>query len=74
MRGMPASLITFDHLSVSEIISARISSGVLPRTSPPVAAAPQRALLVAVDLGRKDAPLEPELAEFAALTRAAGSR
>ena len=37
MRGMPASLITFDHLSVSEMISARISSGVLPRTSPPVA-------------------------------------
>jgi GTP-binding protein HflX len=38
-----------------------------------VAAAPQRALLVAVDLGNRDAPLAPELAEFAALVRAAGS-
>lgn len=39
----------------------------------PVAAAPQRALLVAVDLGETSAPLKPELEEFAALTRAAGA-
>jgi GTP-binding protein HflX len=37
-----------------------------------VAQAPQRALLVAVDLGDRAAPLAPELAEFAALVRAAG--
>jgi GTP-binding protein HflX len=37
-----------------------------------VADPPQRALLVAVDLGDRRAPLEPELAEFAALVRAAG--
>jgi GTP-binding protein HflX len=37
-----------------------------------VADAPQRALLVAVDLGDRSAPLAPELAEFAALVRAAG--
>jgi GTP-binding protein HflX len=37
-----------------------------------VAAAAQRALIVAVDLGRRDAPLEPELDEFVALARAAG--
>ncbi len=37
-----------------------------------VAEAPQRALLVAVDLQDRSAPLEPELAEFAALVRAAG--
>jgi GTP-binding protein HflX len=37
-----------------------------------VAAPPQRALLIAVDLQDKDAPLAPELAEFAALVRAAG--
>ena len=33
---------------------------------------PQRALLVAVDLGDRDAPLAPEFAEFAALARATG--
>jgi GTP-binding protein HflX len=37
-----------------------------------VADAPQRALLVAVDLSDRAAPLGPELAEFAALVRAAG--
>lgn len=37
-----------------------------------VADAPQRALLVAVDLNDRDAPLAPEFAEFAALVRAAG--
>jgi GTP-binding protein HflX len=37
-----------------------------------VADAPQRALLVAVDLGDRDAPLEAELVEFGALVRAAG--
>jgi GTP-binding protein HflX len=37
-----------------------------------VADAPQRALIVAVDLGDRDAPLGPELVEFAALIRAAG--
>jgi GTP-binding protein HflX len=37
-----------------------------------VADAPQRALLVAVDLNDRSAPLAPELAEFAALVRAAG--
>ena len=37
-----------------------------------VAAAAQRALVVAVDLGVRDAPLEPELEEFIALARAAG--
>ncbi len=36
------------------------------------AAEPQRALLVAVDLGDRDAPLAPEFAEFAALARATG--
>ena len=38
-----------------------------------VADAPQRALLVAVDLGDRTAPLAPEFAEFAALVRAAGA-
>jgi GTP-binding protein HflX len=37
-----------------------------------VADAPQRALLVAVDLADRGAPLGPELEEFAALVRAAG--
>jgi GTP-binding protein HflX len=37
-----------------------------------VADAPQRALLVAVDLNDRDAPLAPEFTEFAALVRAAG--
>jgi GTP-binding protein HflX len=37
-----------------------------------VADAPQRALLVAVDLNDRTAPLAPEFAEFAALVRAAG--
>jgi GTP-binding protein HflX len=37
-----------------------------------VADAPQRALLVAVDLSDRSAPLAPELAEFSALVRAAG--
>ena len=37
-----------------------------------VAPRPQRALLVAVDLGDRDAPLAPEFAEFAALARATG--
>lgn len=37
-----------------------------------VADAPQRALIVAVDLGDRAAPLAPELVEFAALIRAAG--
>jgi len=37
-----------------------------------VADAPQRALLVAVDVHDRAAPLAPELAEFAALVRAAG--
>jgi GTP-binding protein HflX len=37
-----------------------------------VADAPQRALLVAVDTGDRERPLAPELAEFAALARAAG--
>jgi GTPase len=37
-----------------------------------VAPRPQRALLVAVDLGERDAPLAPEFAEFAALARATG--
>ena len=42
-------------------------------TSPDtVAPRPQRALLVAVDLGDRDAPLAPEFAEFAALARATG--
>ncbi len=39
-----------------------------------VAPRPQRALLVAVDLGDRDAPLAPEFAEFAALARATGRR
>jgi len=38
-----------------------------------VASPPQRALLVAVDLGDRNAPLAPEFAEFAALVRAAGA-
>jgi len=38
-----------------------------------VAAPAQRALLVAVDLGDRNAPLAPEFAEFAALARAAGA-
>jgi GTP-binding protein HflX len=38
-----------------------------------VAAPPQRVLLVAVDLSDRSAPLAPELAEFAALVRAAGA-
>ena len=33
---------------------------------------PLRALLVAVDLGDRDAPLAPEFLEFAALARATG--
>jgi GTP-binding protein HflX len=33
---------------------------------------PQRALLVAVDVGNREAPLAPEFAEFAALARATG--
>jgi GTP-binding protein HflX len=37
-----------------------------------VADAPQRVLLVAVDLGDRRAPLAPEFAEFEALVRAAG--
>jgi GTP-binding protein HflX len=37
-----------------------------------VADAPQRALIVAVDVGDRNAPLAPELEEFAALVRAAG--
>jgi GTP-binding protein HflX len=37
-----------------------------------VAPRPQRALLVAVDLGDRNAPLAPEFAEFAALARATG--
>ena len=37
-----------------------------------VAPNPLRALLVAVDLGDRDAPLAPEFAEFAALARATG--
>jgi len=37
-----------------------------------VAPRPQRALLVAVDLGDRAAPLAPEFAEFAALARASG--
>ncbi len=37
-----------------------------------VADPPQRALLVAVDLNDRAAPLAPEMAEFAALVRAAG--
>ena len=37
-----------------------------------VAPAPQRALLVAVDVGDRAAPLAPEFAEFAALARATG--
>jgi GTP-binding protein HflX len=39
----------------------------------PVAAPAQRVLLVAVDLGDREAPLAPEFAEFAALARAAGA-
>jgi len=42
-----------------------------PRLSP-VAPRPQRALLVAVDLGDRRAPLAPEFVEFGALARAAG--
>ena len=38
-----------------------------------VADPPQRALVVAVDLGDRAAPLAPELAEFGALVRAAGA-
>lgn len=38
-----------------------------------VAAPAQRALLVAVDLGDRNAPLAPEFEEFAALARAAGA-
>jgi GTP-binding protein HflX len=38
-----------------------------------VAAPVQRALLVAVDLGDRNAPLAPEFEEFAALARAAGA-
>src|SRR5271169_6046528 len=37
-----------------------------------VAPPPQRALLVAVDLGDRERPLAPEFAEFAALARATG--
>jgi GTPase len=37
-----------------------------------VAPRPQRALLVAVDVGDRDAPLAPEFAEFGALARATG--
>jgi GTP-binding protein HflX len=37
-----------------------------------VAPRPQRALLAAVDVGDRDAPLAPEFAEFAALARATG--
>jgi GTP-binding protein HflX len=37
-----------------------------------VAPRPQRALLVAVDVGDRDAPLAPEFAEFAALAKATG--
>src|SRR4051812_25569825 len=37
MRGIFASSMTFVHLAISERTSSRISSGVLPRASPPVA-------------------------------------
>jgi hypothetical protein len=37
MRAIFVSSITFDHLAISALTSVRISSGVLPRTSPPVA-------------------------------------
>ena len=44
----------------------------MPRVSNVTAAAPDRGLVVAVDLGRAKRPLEPELAEYEALIEAAG--
>ena len=44
----------------------------MPRSSSTVAAGPERALVVAVDLQDPKRPLEPELAEFEALIEAAG--
>jgi GTP-binding protein HflX len=44
----------------------------MPRASSPVAAEPERALVVAVDLHDPKRPLEPELVEYEALIEAAG--